>query len=87
MAALAVLKDGRLATACHDRQLRTWCLRSFKLLHAVPDAHDTPLQVHTCRCLILKRWYWLAAHACTHLHRSHVPVAVRARASWQTRPG
>ena len=46
IAAVVVLKDGRLATACHDRQLRVWCLRTFKLLLSMPDAHETPLQVH-----------------------------------------
>ncbi|KAK9831951.1 hypothetical protein WJX81_002208 [Elliptochloris bilobata] len=44
VAAIVVLNDCRLATASSDRQLRIWCLRTFKLLSSVPDAHDTPLQ-------------------------------------------
>jgi hypothetical protein len=47
VAALVLLRDGRLATACHDRQLRIWCLRTFRLLQAVPDASDTPMQART----------------------------------------
>lgn len=53
VAAMVVLGSTKLATACHDRQLRVWCLRTFKLLQALPDAHDTPLQVHLCTAEIL----------------------------------
>ena len=50
IASVVVLKDSRLATACHDRQLRVWCLRTFKLLVSMPDAHETPLQVQKPSC-------------------------------------
>ena len=58
VAALALLRDGRLATACHDRQLRVWCLRTFKLLQAAPDASDTPLQARAR----VRAWSALRAH-------------------------